>query len=387
MVGGGGAARREGLSRRVLHVRGSRTLAGPERHLLELAPRLIGLGVPVEVVLLHRRAPGREAPHPLLAELAARRVPAWEVDDRDRRGSAARRALVRRIDQGGIAALHGHDPKADWVASHAARSRSLPWFATLHLHTRATWRARLYARLDRWHLRGAARVIAVARAVAEELPAAVARRAVTVPNGIDVAGLERRARRELPSAREALGPASEGPAVLAIGRLERQKGFDLLLRALAEARRRGKALRLVVAGEGRERASLQALAGRLGVAPAVRWLGERTDVAGLLAAADGVVLPSRREGLPYVLLEAMALGRPIVATAVGGVPEAIAHRREGWLLPAEDLDALVDGLTWLAAGGEEPITCGARARSRALAEFSADAMASRFAALYREVLT
>ncbi len=386
MVGGGGAARREGLSRRILHVRGSRTLAGPERHLLELAPRLIDLGVPVEVVLLHRRAPGREAPHPLLAALAARSVPAWEVDDRDRRGSAARRALARRIDQGGVAALHGHDPKADWVASHVARSRSLPWFATLHLHTRASWRARLYARLDRWQLRDAARVIAVARAVAEELPATGRCRAVTVPNGIDEAGLEERAQRELPLAREALGTASEGPVVLAVGRLERQKGFDLLLRALAAARQGGLALRLAVAGEGRERAALQALALRLGVAPVVRWLGERADVAGLLAAAEGVVLPSRREGLPYVLLEAMALGRPIVATAVGGVPEAIAHRREGWLLPAGDLDALVGGLIWLAAGGEEAAACGARARLRARAEFSADAMAGRIAALYREVL-
>ncbi len=386
MAGGGGVApRRFGLRGTVLHLRSGATLAGPERHLLELAPALAERGVAIEIALLVRRRSGERGRHPLVAELARSGRRALLVEDPDLAGSAASAELAKRLE--GVAGLHGHDPKANWVAARLARAHALPWYATVHLHTRSSWRTRLHARVDRWRLRRARGIVAVAHAIARELPASCRKRAVVIPNGLDVEALEARAVREEPAARAALAALPGRPVVLAAGRLEAQKGFDRLLRALAAARERGSGLGLAIAGEGSERNRLERLAARLGFGEAVRLLGARDDLAGLLAAADGVVVPSRREGLPYVLLEAMALGRPLVATAVGGIPEVVTDRREGRLVAAGDEAALVDGLLWLERGGVETGACGLRARERVRAELGAARMAEGYARLYAETLT
>ena len=375
------------LNRKILHLRSSRTLAGPERHLLELLPRLGEHGFEVEVAVLYRRRPGDPAEHPLLGRLAAAGISALQIEDPDRPGLAARRALAARLASGDIAALHGHDPKADWVLSGAVRAggrvragESIRRLATLHLHTRATLPLRLYRKLDLRLLRRFAGVIAVSPALAAEFVQGARRvggpKVGIVANGIDGAGLRARAEAGLPAVRTeraqfasaggAVGSAS-APLLVAAGRLARQKGFDLLLEALPAVLAVHPGVLLWIAGDGPEGPALSAQRDRLGLQGCVRFLGERDDLAAVFAAADGFVLPSRSEGSPYVLLEAMALGVPVVAAAVGGVSGMLGSAAQAALVAPGDSGALAGAILRLLQfpeGARQRAESGAGVRRR-----------------------
>jgi glycosyltransferase involved in cell wall biosynthesis len=154
-----------------------------------------------------------------------------------------------------------------------------------------------------------------------------------VPNGIDLDAFRLASEQERTEARRRLG-LGEGPLVVCVGRLSRQKGQDLLLDAWPEVSGRVEGAELVLVGSGPEESALRRRGARLA--------GAQTDVRGWLAAADVVVVPSRWEGLAYVVLEAMALGRPVVATRVAGMAEALGDA--GTIVPPEDPDSLADAL-------------------------------------------
>jgi glycosyltransferase involved in cell wall biosynthesis len=161
--------------------------------------------------------------------------------------------------------------------------------------------------------------------------------------------------------REEIGVADGVPLVAGAGRLEARKGFDLLLDAFA---RGGEGAHLAVAGRGPERESLAARASALGVADRVHWLGFRTDLSNVLSGADVFVLPSRREGMANVMLEAMAAGCLVVGTDISGVREALGPRSgrpaAGWIVPVDDADAMGAALSDALAASGSP------ARARAL---------------------
>lgn len=146
--------------------------------------------------------------------------------------------------------------------------------------------------------------------------------------------------------RAELGVAPEQRVVTAAGRLVEQKGFDLLLDAFARLETPG--VHLAIAGKGEEDAELRDRAAALGVADRVHWLGFRSDVRGVLAASDVFALSSRREGMANVMLEAMAVGTPVVAVEVSGVREALAAEHggpaAGWIVPPADPAALARAL-------------------------------------------
>ncbi len=394
------AARPRVLSRRILHVRSSRSLAGPERHLLELLPGLVARGIDSEVALLYRRRPGDAAQHPLLGPLAEAGIPAFQIRDPDRLGLASRRALVERLRHGDLAALHGHDPKSNWVISRALAAREvgrgIRRVATLHLYTRTTPALRLYRRVDLRLLRRFDGGTAVATFLAAELAPGSRIPAIqsgalwrVIANGIDAQSLRRRAEAELAAARTELAGITghrAGFVLVAAGRLTRQKGIDLLLEALAALPGRLADLVLLVAGEGPERAALERRAERLRLGERVRFLGERRDLAALLAAANGFVLPSRGEGSPYALLEAMALGVPVVAAEVGGVAEMLGGGTCGALVPAGDRAALGAGIAQLLEVPEEARRRAERAREAVAGRLSAARMADETAAFYADVL-
>lgn len=151
-----------------------------------------------------------------------------------------------------------------------------------------------------------------------------------IPNGVDVRQLEESSGAPLPAG------VPDGPLVVCAARLEPVKGVEYLIRAATGI----PDAHIVIAGEGSERGRLEHLAGTLGVADRTVFLGSVVPLAGLLRRADVVVLPSLSEGLPLVALEAMALARPVVATAVGGVPDLIVDGENGLLVPPADAEAL-----------------------------------------------
>lgn len=174
--------------------------------------------------------------------------------------------------------------------------------------------------------------------------------------------------------------AGEGPLLLALGRLHQEKGFDVLLHALARLRREGRdgGARLLIAGEGGERGALERLAGELGLGGRVMFAGWREDVGALLAASAFLVCPSRVEPLGNVIPEAWSAGRAVVASRVSGPAELIREGEDGLLVPAENAEALARALGALLADPERARLMGERGRARFAAEFSREAVFARW---------
>ena len=179
----------------------------------------------------------------------------------------------------------------------------------------------------------------------------------------------------------------EGDRVLVtVARFTPQKGYEFLLRATSEVVARGQSIQVVLVGDGPDRPRMEALARELEISDAVQFLGERKDVADLLTSADLFVLPSLFEGLPLVILEAMALGLPIVATRIGGTSEALGADYP-WLVGAGAAGELADLLTTALTDKPMRTRLGERNQHRYATDFTAERMASETAALYRAVLT
>jgi starch synthase (maltosyl-transferring) len=209
------------------------------------------------------------------------------------------------------------------------------------------------------------------------------RRLLVIPNGIDVQAFDRAS--AVP--RLELGIPDDSHLALAVGRLDVQKGVaDLLVaaeRVVAECPR----WHLALAGDGPSRAwLLEQIASRPALLGRVHWLGQRRDVPGLLKAADVLVLASRWEGMPNVVLEAMAAGRAVVATAVEGSEDLVVPGQTGWLVPARSPGALGTALLAAAAVPELCEQYGAAARTRVENQFSLDQMVTAYERLWHGLL-
>jgi glycosyltransferase involved in cell wall biosynthesis len=295
--------------------------------------------------------------------------------------------LAAEIVQGSFDALVTHEHKSDVMGYLATRRARIPWIAVAHGYDFSLRRVRLYRRIDLWLLRRAAHVMAVSPFLRDELVAGgvPSDRITIVRNGIHIgtfaAGAAERAlqwRRRMEHDR--------GPVIVSVGRLDRQKGFEYLIRAAAEVVRVVPAARFWIVGDGGLRARLDRQIRALGLGDIVRLLGHQRDVSGIMAAADLVVLASLWEPLGNVLLEAHALGRPVVATRVGGVPEIVRDGVTGHLVSPGDPGKLAQSILAILRDPEEARRMGERGRDHVAREFSADRFASEAAAVYRAVL-
>jgi glycosyltransferase involved in cell wall biosynthesis len=206
-----------------------------------------------------------------------------------------------------------------------------------------------------------------------------------IPNGVDVAQYRRRL--SPAAAREALGlPAGAGRVLSVVGRLEEQKGHRYLLDAFAAVLRAVPDAHLALAGDGTLRGALIGQAQSLGIDRHVHFLGHCRNVQAILDASDVFVLPSLWEAMPFALLEAMAAGLPVVATAVAGVPELVVEGETGFLVPPADTEALREALVrtlQLPSSGAE---LGAAGRRRVDEHFSLQTMLVETQNRYRGML-
>ncbi len=169
-----------------------------------------------------------------------------------------------------------------------------------------------------------------------------------------------------------------------VGRLVPIKDLGTLIRAIAQARRELPQLRLVLAGDGEERRTLEALAGAQGLSADVRFVGWRTDLPSLYAALDLFALSSVNEGTPVSLIEAMAAGVPVIATSVGGVPDVVENGVTGVLIHAEDCDALAREIVRAATDTRARAVMAARARSLVATRYEAGRLVEEMDRLYRK---
>ena len=180
-------------------------------------------------------------------------------------------------------------------------------------------------------------------------------------------------------------PLPEVPRVVCVGRLCEQKGQLLLVEAAARLAAKGIAFEIVLAGDGELRAELESLAAELGVSNRIHITGwiSSAQVREEILAARALVLPSLAEGLPVVLMEAMALRRPVLSTYVAGIPELVKHGENGWLVPSGDVDELAAALEdVLSRPAIELHAMGEAARRRALERHSIDHEAAKLATLF-----
>lgn len=185
--------------------------------------------------------------------------------------------------------------------------------------------------------------------------------------------------------RAELGLAPDVPVIGIAALLRPEKRVDLLLEAHAHVRAVVPGACLVIAGDGVCRPGLERQAHELGLEGSVHFLGSRTDVDSVLRAADVAALSSDREGSPLLVFECMANQTPLVATAVGGVPDVVDDGRTGVLVPRRDVAALADGLIGLLTDAERRSRMAAAARE-ALGRYTIDATAARFADLYDSLM-
>jgi glycosyltransferase involved in cell wall biosynthesis len=369
---------------RLLAVLEARTITGPAKNLLEFC-RLARMlpGGPVETAIVTWRRPGQRGGDEFLEAAGSADVEVEVVEEMsafDRQSIAALRAIVERRHPD---ILQTHAVKSHFLLRASGLARQRPWVAFHHGYTFQDAKMRAYNLLDRWSLRAAVRIVTVSRAFAQQLAerGVAPDRITVVQNAIEPDWLERGGvSRE--QARRDLGVASDQPLVIAVGRLSREKAFDVLLQGFGIFKRQQEA-RLVIVGEGPERGNLERQAMALGVSQKVRIAGQVREVRPYYAAADVVVISSVTEGSPNVLLEAMAARVPVVATAVGGIPEIVTNEESALLVPAGDPPALVGALLRVLSGPDDANTRAARAHKLIVERHSPEARARRLAELYR----
>jgi glycosyltransferase involved in cell wall biosynthesis len=306
------------------------------------------------------------------------------ADDAGRLGTAVRpvpsvRELMRLLRRNRPSVFHAHlswplAAKHQLAAAVAARVPAV--VATYHLFPPGSF-GRTASLQGRLLGTGIGRGIAVSEAVARALVEGLGwprRKLEVIRNGVPVEQF--RADRD-PELRRELTAGTNDVLFLTTARLDPQKGLDVLVRAAASV----EGARFVIAGDGTERAQLERGAGEH-----VRFLGRRDDVRKLLAASDAFVLPSRFEGTPLALLEAMAAGKAIVATAIAGVDELVTTDESALLVPPDDADALSAALRRIVAEPELRARLGSAARHRAETMFSIETSTRRVMRVYDELL-
>ncbi len=206
-----------------------------------------------------------------------------------------------------------------------------------------------------------------------------------IPSGVDTERFQPTSDRG--AAKLRLGLDAALPVIGTVGRLEPRKGTATLLAAVAAMRDAGRpAISTLIVGDGPLRDALAAEAERLRITSQVRLLGDRAEVREVLDALDAFVLPSRTEGMSNALLEAMAMGLPVVATAVGGNPEVIADGRSGVLVPADDPAAMAAAVARVLDDASFAARLGAAARRTVEERYGARSMVRRLEAVYAAVV-
>jgi len=208
---------------------------------------------------------------------------------------------------------------------------------------------------------------------------------VTIPNGIDVDRFEVRTL----LTKSDLGLRADLPVIGTVCRLvEPKKGLSVLLHAVERLTQQSATARcqLLIVGDGPAFDQLRRLSEELGIAPWVVFAGMRRDIASLLPLMDVFVLPSAYEGFGISIIEAMAAGRPVVATAVGGIPDIVVHGETGLLVPPGDPAALAAAVDTLLTSPRKAAAFGARGRARASEQFSIEAVVRRHAELYERLV-
>ena len=329
-----------------------------------------------------------ESPNEFVRVARASGVEVDCIDERFRFDLRVIPALRRIIDERAPDIVLTHNLKSHFLMRLSGLPRRYPWVAYHHGYTTTDIKMRAYNYLNRWSLPAADRVITVCHAFARELEReGVAPERISVQhNSIEVAPPAP------PSAIEAVrarfGIRRGERIVLSVGRFSREKAHVDLVAAFGHLRRIHPEInaRLVIVGDGPERRLIEEAVDAHDIRERVVLTGQLSDVNPFYAMADVLALPSHSEGSPYVLLEGMAANLPIVATAVGGVPEIIEDRESGLLVAPRSPQALAEAIGRVLSDPQLARRLTAHASTLVATRYSPEAYVASLAEIYRELL-
>lgn len=366
-----------------MHVLDNLNTGGTELNAVRTAERLDRARFDVQFLCL-------QAHGPLRARLDAAGIPVREIPVRGLlSASALRRGLEIRtlVRQSRIDVVHAHDPYANvlaapWVrlAGRGAVIASQRWWRNVHApRVRAA---------NRIAYRFAHRVLANSPAVGELVvreEGVPRKRLVVIPNFVDEGAFEPLQDERRAWLRRRLGLADDDLAIGIVANLYPVKNQAMLLRAFARIAPAWPAARLVLVGEGRERGALESQAASLGLVGRVLLPGTVPHEPGMASAFEVAVLSSHEEGFPNWVVEAMAAARPVVATAVGGVPDAVVEGETGYLVAPDDDAAMAGAIEGLLADPGRRSRLGAAGTERARRLYHVDAVMGSLESLYGEL--
>jgi glycosyltransferase involved in cell wall biosynthesis len=366
----------------VLHVRGVTGYGGgPEKTILNSPRFLRSLGYRCECAYMH---PPTDGSFENLSKRAQRaQADLVSIPDRGAWDWRVLSSLIKTCRQRRVAIWHGHDYKSNVFGLIARRFWPMKLVTTVHGWVEHTRRTPVYYAIDRFCLARLDEVICVSDDLHQSCLEYGVRsdRCRWIANAID----DDEFKRQIP--RPVMASAEGKPLLLgSMGRLSNEKGFDLLIQAIAELNSAGLACRLQIAGEGPERSELARMIQSLSCKGQVELLGQVSDVKAFFESLDAFVLSSRREGLPNVLLEAMAMEVPVVATRIAGIPKLIESGRSGILVESESVEELKRGIRVLVIDSALRDRLAEEGRKTIEQSFSFRRRMERIAAVYDQVL-
>lgn len=356
-------------------------IGGTERHVVNLAKGLDRSRFDLHFACLKRWGD-------LLKEIEALQIPLTEYGIHslyNRRAFRERLRFARYLRQHHIQIVHTYNFYANVFALPAARLARAP-VVIASIRDTGAYLTPMQGRVQRWMCRLADCILVNAEAVRQWLvsqgyhPAKIA----VIRNGIDLSRFE--GRRDGGALRRELGLPAGAPLVAVLARLDQLKGVEYLLQSATTVAGRFPQARFLIVGDGNYRKELEAYAIRLGLGDRVVFTGFRVDVPELLSEVAVSVLPSLSEGLSNVLLESMAAGVPVVATTVGGNPEAVEDGVTGLLVPPRDSAGLARSIGLLLQNRELAARFGQAGRQRVVERFSRDRMVRETERLYVALL-
>ena len=249
----------------------------------------------------------------------------------------------------------------------------------------ADHRSPWYGRLDRWTNFLVTTNICVSQGVADysaDVVGLARSKLRVIPNAVD---MERFAN-ATPTDLTQFGIPASSRVFIAIGRLERQKGMDLLIDAVAQWTSIPDDVHVLIVGDGMDRDPLRSQVEQHRLTDRIHFAGQRQDVPGLLKAATGLVLPSRWEGMPNVVLEAMAAGLPVIASRVEGVPELVRDRVTGLIVATGEIGELMSAMSWVTDHPQFRVSAGTESQDIVAKTFTTNAIREAYTTVYKNIL-
>ena len=369
---------------KLLAVVEARTITGPARNLIEFVPLARSAGIETVVATFLRK----ESANFFTERLESLSIPLFPISEESPFDLSTIQKLKRLVAKVQPDLIQTHAVKSHFLVRLSGIPNSIPWIAFHHGYTSTTWRTDLYNELDRWSLRAATQMVTVSHASLGQLrtkgvpPERVKVIHNAVPTGY---GIEMGDSSQIDVLRSTLGIPVGQKVILSVGRLSREKDQVSLVEAISELRGSFSPY-LVILGEGPEHKTILEKTRLLGLTDKVILTGQQDDIGPFYSLADVVVISSRSEGSPNVLLEALAAGVPLVATSVGGIPEMVRNGEHALLVPHGDPKQMANSIARIFAETEVARSLAENGRKLVQTRFSPAERVRTLAEMYQHIL-